>query len=246
MKYNSISKIFIDEEGFFSANKFNNDISWIEHIYSNEQKDYIVLMQNVHTSERLIFQININRFSNSKKYLVIFTDITMIENQRREYLHKASHDTLTGALNRSSFNELLQAKIVEARSTQTPLALALIDIDHFKKVNDEHGHLVGDNVLKTLTKIVLAHIRSTDIFARWGGEEFALIIPNATKDNALHILEKLRYEVMNTKFDSVEKVTCSFGVTLYIYGDSINDMMQRADDSLYQAKENGRNKVIFL
>jgi diguanylate cyclase (GGDEF)-like protein len=126
---------------------------------------------------------------------------------------------------------------------QSPLSLILFDIDHFKSVNDTYGHSAGDNVLKRLAKRVQANIRETDIFARWGGEEFVILAPGLFIMEAVQFAEKLRRNIEELDFTKPQKITLSFGVAAFKKGDSSTILINRADEALYRAKENGRNQV---
>ena len=120
-----------------------------------------------------------------------------------------------------------------------------IYIDHFKRVNDQYGHDVGDLILQELSQVISVNIRKSDIFARIGGEEFALILPNNSLDNALTFAEKLRETIARNIFSKVGHLTISLGVTELKNDDTIDTIYKRADLALYKAKQNGRNKVEF-
>jgi diguanylate cyclase (GGDEF)-like protein len=120
----------------------------------------------------------------------------------------------------------------------------MIDIDYFKNINDTHGHIAGDKVLKTFCNVVKAKIRNTDIFARWGGEEFIIVCPNTKLENALIIAENLRKLVKNTTFEGVKGITCSFGVAEFKQYETLDSLIKRADNALYTAKANGRDRVV--
>ncbi|SNZ07164.1 diguanylate cyclase (GGDEF) domain-containing protein [Persephonella hydrogeniphila] len=155
-------------------------------------------------------------------------------------------DTLTGIYNKGKFNRVLDEELKKVRRYKRPLGLILFDIDHFKKINDTYGHQVGDYVLKTVAKIVKDNIRDTDIFARWGGEEFVILAPE-TDINGLKILaEKLRKAIEDYNFEKVGKVTASFGITEAIPEDTVDSVVRRADEALYAAKERGRNRVEII
>jgi diguanylate cyclase (GGDEF)-like protein len=132
-----------------------------------------------------------------------------------------------------------------ARSTRyrTPLALVMVDIDHFKAVNDTHGHQVGDRVLVGVSRITAGHIRQTDLLARWGGEEFMILAANCGGQEADRLAEKLRRLINEAAFDEVGSVTCSFGVAQFQDGDTAETLTSRADEALYAAKRAGRNCV---
>ena len=155
-------------------------------------------------------------------------------------------DPLTGLFNRRKFDEVLEYEIEQDRRYRTGLALIFCDIDHFKNINDQYGHHVGDTVLNTFAALVVKSVRASDIVARWGGEEFVLLFPNATADVAAGIAEKLRKLIEMTAFPQVGKVTASFGVTHFMGQDDAESMIRRADKAVYMAKENGRNRVVTL
>ncbi|BCD67415.1 GGDEF domain-containing protein [Nitratiruptor sp. YY09-18] len=156
---------------------------------------------------------------------------------------KDRNDVLTGALRKDAFNEIFGMKILEAKHLQSPLSLIIFDIDHFKQINDTYGHLVGDTVLQELSHIIKDNIRSSEYFVRWGGEEFILLMPGTSLQNAAMVAEKLRRAIEAHDFDKVGKVTCSFGVTALNEKDTIKSFLERADAALYEAKNSGRNVV---
>jgi diguanylate cyclase (GGDEF)-like protein len=156
---------------------------------------------------------------------------------------QATTDALTGLPNRLKFDQALANEMSRAERYQTPLSLVLYDVDHFKKVNDTYGHQVGDKVLTQLSRFVPNLLRNTDFLARWGGEEFVILIPGAEGSMAFQAAEKLRDAIRQVVFDEVGTVTCSFGVTQYAVGDTAAGFISRADDALYRAKISGRNRV---
>ncbi len=158
-----------------------------------------------------------------------------------EILEKqATTDPLTEINNRMSFNRQLQLETDKVNRYGQALALILFDVDHFKKINDHHGHLVGDQVLKELARTVKQQIREVDFFARWGGEEFVILL-QANLSHAHEIAEKLRLLLAEQPFCIGRQVTSSFGVTVYCSGESPEQFTNRADQALYRAKHNGRN-----
>ncbi|HEX5710572.1 MAG TPA: diguanylate cyclase [Sulfuricurvum sp.] len=152
-------------------------------------------------------------------------------------------DNLTGIYNRHKFEELFTLEAERARRFSLPLSLLLIDIDHFKSVNDTYGHDTGDEVLKQLVSIVQAHIRKLDVFARWGGEEFLVLCPSTDLENIHVLANKLRLEVESSEFPKVANLTISIGISTFVKTDSFSDLFKRADQGLYLAKEGGRNQV---
>ena len=158
----------------------------------------------------------------------------------------ATTDSLTGIANRREFGALLEKEIERADRYGTPLSILMYDIDYFKQVNDTYGHDVGDSVLMELTALVKRHIRTVDIVARWGGEEFMILMPQSDGRAAVDAAEKLRNEISQHLFNLVGTMTVSFGVTSFAPDDDSTVLLKRVDDALYQAKENGRNRVEIL
>jgi len=155
----------------------------------------------------------------------------------------ASVDPLTGAWNRRSFERSADLEMNRAHRYQYPLSFMMIDIDHFKKVNDKYGHAVGDTVLIELVGLLQGESRETDFLARWGGEEFVLTAPYASAEEAVAIAERVRQNVSRHEFSNVGSVTVSVGVAEYSAGDSLESVLERADKALYAAKRAGRNRV---
>jgi diguanylate cyclase (GGDEF)-like protein len=158
---------------------------------------------------------------------------------------RASTDPLTELFNRLRFDEALAEAIERAQRYNMPFSLVLYDVDHFKWVNDTHGHQVGDAVLVRLSHLVSHAVRAPDLVARWGGEEFVILAPGADGLMARQAAERLRMTIQQTVFDVVGSVTCSFGVAQYVPGDTAQTVLARADRALYRAKIGGRNRVEF-
>jgi diguanylate cyclase (GGDEF)-like protein len=157
--------------------------------------------------------------------------------------HDAHSDPLTGLFNRRKFNELCAAEIERSVRYATPLALIMVDIDHFKRVNDEHGHLVGDRALVEVARVLGEQIRASDALCRWGGEEFMVLAPHLDMASALQMADKLRAAVAEADFAEAGPLTCSFGVATLRDRDRTVDLILRADTCLYRAKRTGRNCV---
>ncbi len=161
----------------------------------------------------------------------------------RTLAHDAHSDALTGLFNRRKFNDLCHAEIARSVRYGTPLALIMVDIDHFKRVNDEHGHLVGDRALVDLTRVLAGQIRASDALCRWGGEEFMILAPHLDRVAAVQMADKLRAAVAGAEFGAAGPLTCSFGVSTLREGDGVVELILRADTCLYRAKHTGRNCV---
>ncbi|MDY7540316.1 GGDEF domain-containing protein [Undibacterium sp. RTI2.1] len=158
----------------------------------------------------------------------------------------AQRDNLVGCFNRRYIVTALEEQKQLADENKTPFCLGVIDLDHFKRINDELGHLGGDEVLRTFSRIAQENIRSGDIFGRYGGEEFLLIFPTTSLLPALNTSERIRSQVELYAWDGAlqRRVSVSIGVTQYIPGESVLELFSRADTAMYMAKEGGRNQVV--
>jgi len=158
----------------------------------------------------------------------------------------AKRDTLVGCFNRRYVLAALEEQKQLADETGIPLCLAVLDIDHFKRINDELGHLGGDEVLRTFSRIAQQGVRGGDVFGRYGGEEFLLIFPATSLLPALNTCERIRAQVESHAWSGLlrARVTVSIGVTQYVMGESVLEFFSRADTAMYMAKEGGRNQVV--
>ncbi|PLK50294.1 GGDEF domain-containing protein [Uliginosibacterium sp. TH139] len=167
--------------------------------------------------------------------------------EAEQALHRiASSDPLTGLFNRRAITELAEREIARSQRTHQPLSLILCDIDHFKRINDSHGHAAGDHVLQTVAKLLQATVREYDCVARWGGEEFLILLPDATGAGAAAIAERLRaaVEACVISFEGQAiPVTLTLGVSLLDPQENWHAAINRADEALYRGKAGGRNRV---
>jgi len=171
----------------------------------------------------------------------------VLESKNKEFETKATTDALTGLYNRYKFNELFVSSYKTMLQRDAELSLILLDIDFFKHINDKYGHNIGDTILVQVAHSLLKVLRNIDIVARWGGEEFIMLLPSATLENALYLAEKIRKHIEELELDRVEdKITVSLGVTTLKVGESMEDAIERADVALYEAKRSGRNCVKFV
>lgn len=159
----------------------------------------------------------------------------------------ATNDMLTGVLNRRVMTDLAEAELKLQERTAAPLCVALIDIDHFKRVNDHFGHHAGDVVLKGVAQHAQSQLRQVDKLARWGGEEFLLMLPRINESEAMAALERLRLSVQDLAFaeHSDLKVTFSAGIAQAKPGETLESLIERADQALYEAKHHGRNRCLL-
>jgi diguanylate cyclase (GGDEF)-like protein/hemerythrin-like metal-binding protein len=170
-----------------------------------------------------------------------------IDRLRQELLRLeevASHDRLTGAWNRRRLDEAVAAEMSLAQRRRAPLSLILLDLDHFKRINDTYGHTVGDAVLVGAVAAFRPVLRPSDALVRWGGEEFLVLTPITSLEGASHIAERLRAAMAATEFPGAESVTLSAGVAEYANDESLEAWVERADQALYRAKAAGRNQVV--
>jgi len=154
-------------------------------------------------------------------------------------------DKLTGVYNRHRLDETLAEETRKAERYDGGFGVIILDIDHFKHVNDRFGHRIGDLVLQTVVEVLQRHCRRSDVLGRWGGEEFLIVAPNADKATLLAFAEKLRAAIEAEPFSDVDHITTSIGASRYERGDNPDTLVKRADDALYDAKRRGRNRVAF-
>ncbi len=152
-------------------------------------------------------------------------------------------DQLTQLYNRLKLEAVFSEEIQRAQRYHTPFSIIMLDIDHFKSVNDTYGHDIGDKTLIDVAKILKQNSRTTDIVGRWGGEEFMIVLPQTDTDAAYEHAQILREMIEKHNFEAVGKKTSSFGVSSFISGDTSKTIVKRADDALYEAKKSGRNRV---
>lgn len=174
---------------------------------------------------------------------LVLRDISRRKQLEEELRRLATTDQLTGAYNRLHFDSHLEHMMRQAQRFASPLSLLLLDIDHFKRVNDEHGHHVGDRILCQLVDTIAGTLRATDILARWGGEEFAILAPETELAGALQLAEKIRGCIAETAFEPVGHITLSCGVAQYQADEAADDFFRRVDAATYTAKRDGRNQI---
>jgi diguanylate cyclase (GGDEF)-like protein/PAS domain S-box-containing protein len=181
--------------------------------------------------------------------LHIITDITERKKLQEELRQQATTDELTKVSNRRRFIELANNEMKRAIRHKRPPAVALIDIDHFKQINDTHGHATGDLALIAFTKTCQRHIREIDVFARFGGDEFVLLFPETNQEQAYEIVERIRLALTTKPVDlDGKQVTITLSCGIASLGDeqsSFDALLNRADQALYRAKEAGRNRVVI-
>ena len=176
------------------------------------------------------------------EFLAIRYDVT----EHMKTIEFAYTDTLTGIPNRNQFERVMIDELEEVQRNPKPFSLALIDIDDFKTFNDISGHLTGDEILVMLASKLRKELRTIDFVARWGGEEFVILLRNADLEKAVTMLESIKTALSDLKHEKAGRVTVSFGVTQYREGDTLASILNRADKALYKAKNDGKNCIRTL
>lgn len=167
-----------------------------------------------------------------------------IQQERANLMKQLSEtDSLTSLSNRRKLDDILASEIGRTNRYDSPLSVILADIDHFKRVNDNYGHIKGDEVITRVAELLKEHTRETDTVGRWGGEEFLLICPGIGQESAMELAEKIRTMIAKEQHGDKLKVTASFGVTEYRQRDTVDSLVSRADKALYNSKQSGRNQV---
>ncbi len=175
-------------------------------------------------------------------YLAVYTNIT----EQKELIRQATSDPLTGIYNRSKLNLLLSHEAEESYRYGYTFSLLFLDLDHFKNINDRYGHLEGDHVLIEMTRVIREALRLSDLFGRWGGEEFIIVLPKTKVEDAYLIAEKLRHRIQDHNFGLQQSVTLSIGIVEYSPQIGMDQMIELADQAMYQAKHQGRNQTVVF
>ncbi|MBT8767264.1 diguanylate cyclase [Metapseudomonas boanensis] len=191
-------------------------------------------------------ELAVAALDDSCQRLVEIRDVSHRKALENKLLRLATTDPLTGALNRRAFEERAEQELQRARRQRTALCLALLDLDHFKRINDRHGHQTGDEVLRQFSHLCQQQARRTDLFARYGGEEFILVLPDTAAESATHLLERIRQTLECLELQSPDgplRVSVSIGLAALTEDQDLLGLQAAADAALYQAKERGRNRV---
>jgi diguanylate cyclase (GGDEF)-like protein len=214
-----------------------NDQRWTEYISDHPLINHKAKITMEDKTTIFDVKLSVLRFKEENRYVVVFTDISSMQSI-------SMTDPLTGIANRLHFSMVYEHSINVALREKLPLGIIFFDIDHFKRVNDIYGHLSGDKILKNIAELVKQRLRKSDIFARWGGEEFIILLPDTSLEEASQVAEMLRITIESEMFDGVGNITCSFGITVLRDNESADTLLKRVDELLYQAKEGGRNTIV--
>jgi len=243
----SVLDMFCVEDGFLHKELLQEGESFLDLIQKIAEGQRVVCVVDKHFSVKT-FKIDIVQTSYKSKddYLVTLSDITKMKEEQSIAEKKAYIDGLTGVYNRNKFDELIVLEVKNAKRNKIPLSIAILDIDKFKEFNDSYGHLIGDEVLIMLAKYIQGYIRETDVFARWGGEEFVILFRGINAPQAQKVSDKIREHLSQLEHKIAGHISASFGVTELKDDDTLETMFKRCDNALYKAKENGRNRVEVL
>jgi diguanylate cyclase (GGDEF)-like protein/PAS domain S-box-containing protein len=181
--------------------------------------------------------------NNITHYVSIFRDLTTRVLEEQTFRELVRFDGLTGALTRSAGELALQKAYMQQRGSKLSMVIAIVDIDHFKQVNDKWGHTTGDTVLKATSSVMIATLRANDTVIRWGGEEFLLIFSGCDLDHGMLLAERCRQTIQNTYHENVGQITVSIGLGELQPEETLTNLIERTDKALYSAKNSGRNKT---
>lgn len=242
LKHNDcICDFFIEDDDYFHIKRVPKEQHWAEYLLEHPQESRIVKIES-QRGEESYFQIEIEEMLDTQ-YVITLSDITKIRLKEKLLTSMAYHDNLTKAYNRQYFYEIFLNEIF------TPLksyGITIFDIDNFKSLNDTYGHAAGDLVLQSLAKSIKKNLRENDCFIRWGGEEFIVVLEVQELSQLTKIAQKLCDAVAKIKLNDIREFTASFGATLLQKEENIDQAIQRADSALYEAKAQGKNRVVSL
>jgi len=196
-----------------------------------------------HGVDKSSFMVSMTHKQDSDYYIFSLTNITRLVDENLRLEQSATTDILTGIANRAMFEQVIERYIDRYRLQQEAFVLVFFDVDHFKRVNDDYGHDVGDIILQELVQLIANNIRKRDFFARWGGEEFIILLNGSSLEEGKLTAEHLRRQIEQASFNTIEHITCSFAVVECQAGDTADNLLKRADIVLYRAKAGGRNCV---
>lgn len=236
-----ICDLFIKENGYLHKNM--NGLTWVEYVNIHPEINHKVKI--VIGKKISIFYLNIQKLHKRAKdiYTVVLTDMTEIELYKEKLEKLSKTDALTKIGNRYHFMNELEKEFIRTQRYKENISLVMLDIDHFKAINDTYGHDAGDTALVTLAHTVTTLLRESDIFCRYGGEEFMIIMTNCSAKQAEISAQRIRKSIESLQIKTIESITISIGITQLKEDDSVELMIKRADEAMYTSKENGRNRV---
>jgi diguanylate cyclase (GGDEF)-like protein len=236
-KHRCICELFETTESENYLQPQMEGMSWSEYILAHKETEHMAKITRNGKTSTFTVDVQMMEYDNVLRQVVILSDVTNLNNL-------ATVDMLTQVTNRFEFDKMLGHSIAVSKRYGRSLSVLLVDIDHFKLINDNFGHLVGDEILKSFSKLLRQQIRQSDIVARWGGEEFIILLPDTALSSAITMAEALRQRIEVNPFESVGNITCSIGVAEFNSVEEADDLLRRADENLYRAKHSGRNRVV--
>nr|WP_318427636.1 diguanylate cyclase [Iodobacter sp. CM08] len=229
-----------------------NFIEQVEKIQSGQAQQNIEVMLQQKGGQPFwgSLSMSISESAQSSTLMIGISDITARKQLEAELQHRATIDSLSGLFNRSYFTDRANHEIARAKRNQQPLIVIMLDIDHFKRINDSWGHDIGDKAIQSLAELCKSTLRDIDLIGRIGGEEFAILLPETTLEQGYPVAERLRQRIeaqrINLPNEQILQFTASIGMALLSSDDQkIDSILKRADQALYQAKNNGRNQTVI-
>ncbi|HPD38404.1 MAG TPA: histidine kinase N-terminal 7TM domain-containing protein [Mesotoga infera] len=237
--------------GLSIEDAFSRIPTLLDFIESTDSRSELVIGERIIESRKTSIM---SKRGKLRGHIVLLTDITdhkrteeALRKSQEMYRTLATTDMLTGVLNRYSLDQLLERETERSSRYGEPLSVIMFDLDDLKKINDTHGHIVGDNALKAISFQILSKIRKSDSLGRWGGDEFLIVAPSTDLAGALEMAEKLRAEIDSVEFEAIGKLSISMGVSSLEMGEKDYDgLLRRADRALYESKKRGKNRVMAI
>ncbi len=224
----------IKRKGLRLYHFLDDDLKSYEELYhfTNDDEKHITIEKDTFIMQATLIESMHKLFTLSK--------VTSLNNAKQNLENEVQLDALTGAYRKKYFDKRVEKELADKNAC----ALAVLDIDDFKRVNDIYGHQVGDQVLQEFTTLIQSELHEDDIFARWGGEEFLILLKGDNTDETMERIEVMRRHIDAFSFATIDHLTASFGVAWYQDDDDSSSLLNRADKALYKAKSSGKNKII--
>jgi diguanylate cyclase (GGDEF)-like protein len=240
--YGCICNRFIKDRHFFNLDKVqSSEAHWVISLLNLTGRERIVSMED-RFHHVYAFSVSISMYDQNS-YIVNFHDVNDVMTEKLNLIRQAMHDNLTKAYNRTYFENNITRLIEQNLKDSKDSGIIIIDIDHFKEVNDTFGHHAGDEILIEVVELIHKNSRETDKLIRWGGEEFMIILPAKSLEDVAKQAEHLRLKIEQHVFRQTQRLTCSFGCALHTKQTKVDEVIDLADQNLYYAKQNGRNRV---
>jgi len=238
--YDSLLNLFVEHPNYIYGNTVGE---FLKRYYQSNDDMRLVSISSAEGPTAFYINLDVVQDISEELFIITLTDVTSLQASRLDALYHAMYDRLTKIYNRHAFEAHFDRELLRVKRYQRPMCVALFDIDYFKRFNDTFGHLVGDELLILIAQEIGNMLRSTDIFARWGGEEFVLLLSETDVDAAQKTLEAIRKKIANTHHLIAGSVTVSIGFTKAKNDDDYKTLFSRCDEALYAAKNNGRNRI---